>query len=91
MLISTRQVKSKRALRFSFYLALQPETRSSRSETFFKIGVLKSFAKFMGKQLCQRPQARNFIKKEALGQIFSFEFCENFKNTFFLDFLEHLR
>ena len=30
----------------------------------------------------------NFIKKEALAQVFSCEFCEIFKNTFFT---EHLR
>ena len=30
----------------------------------------------------------NFIKKESLAQVFSCEFCEIFKNTFFT---EHLR
>ena len=35
-----------------------------------------------------KPQACNFIKKEAPTQVFSFEFCEIFKNTFFT---EHLR
>ena len=30
----------------------------------------------------------NFIKKEALAQVFFYEFCEIFKNTFFI---EHLR
>ena len=29
-----------------------------------------------------RPQACNFIKKEALAQVFSCEFCGIFKNTF---------
>ena len=29
-----------------------------------------------------------FVKKETLVQVFSWEFCENFKNTFFT---EHLR
>ena len=33
-------------------------------------------------------QARNFIKKESLAQVFSCEFCEISKNTFFT---EHLR
>ena len=32
--------------------------------------------------------ACNFINKDALAQVFSFEFCEIFKNTFFI---EHLR
>ena len=35
-----------------------------------------------------RSEACNFIKKEALAQVFSCEFCEIFKNTFFT---EHLR
>ena len=29
--------------------------------------------------------ACNFIKKEALAQVFSCEFCEIFKNTFFTE------
>ena len=33
-------------------------------------------------------QACNFIKKETLAQVFSYEFCEISKNTFFT---EHLR
>ena len=32
--------------------------------------------------------AYNFIKKETLAQVFSYEFCEISKNTFFT---EHLR
>ena len=33
------------------------------------------------------PKACNFIKKEALAQVFSREFCEISKNTFFKDHL----
>ena len=36
----------------------------------------------------KRPEACNFIKKETLAQVFSCEFCEISKNTFFT---EHLR
>ena len=32
-------------------MVLQPATRSSRSQVFFKIGALKRFAKFIGKHL----------------------------------------
>ena len=32
-------------------------------------------------------KACNFIKKETLAQVFSCEFCENFKNTFFTEHL----
>ena len=57
-------------------------------------GVLRKFAKFTGKHLCQSlffsctPQAFNFIKKDTLAQEFSCEFCGISKNTFFT---EHLR
>ena len=54
--------------------------RSSLSEGFCKKGVLKNFAKFTGKHLCQ--EACNFIKKETLAQLFSCEFCEISKKTF---------
>ena len=49
-------------------------SRSSGLRVFFKKRALKSFAKFTEK---------NFIKKEALAQVFSYEFCEIFKNTYF--------
>ena len=55
--------------------------RSSRPEEFCKKDVLRNFAKFTGKRLCQnlffnKLAAYNFIKKEALAQVFSCEFCE---------------
>ena len=59
-----------------------------------KIGVLKNFAKFPGKYLCQnflfKLQATGQKKKEkeTLAQVFSCEFCEISKKTFFT---EHLR
>ena len=100
--------------------------RSSHQRCSVKIGVLKNFAKFIGKHLykslffnkvsrpgsevvvqrcsvkkgvlgnftfsqentCPRvsiliSRASNFIKKETLAQVFSCEFCEISKNTFF--------
>ena len=52
-----------------------------------------NFAKFTGKHLCQsiflkKAQACNFIKKETLAQVFSCEFWNISKNTFFT---EHIR
>ena len=44
-------------------------------------GAVGNFTKFTGKHLCQSPC--NFIKKETLTQVFSCEFCELSKNTFF--------
>ena len=62
---------------------------------FCKICVLKNFVKFTGKQLCQsllfnkvaglRPVT---LLKKRLWQMFSCEFREIFRNTFFI---EHLR
>ena len=56
-----------------------------------KKGVLRNFAKFTRKHLCQRlffnKVAGNFIKKESLAQVFSCEFCEISKNRFFTEHL----
>ena len=49
--------------------------RSSRQELFCKKGILRNFAKFTGKRLCQSL----FFKKETLAQMFSCEFYEIFK------------
>ena len=69
--------------------------RSTRPEVFCKKGVLKNFTqKFTGKYLCQslffnsyRPQTCNLIEKKTLAQVFSCEFCEISKNTFFIEHL----
>ena len=57
-------------------------------------GVPRNFAKFTEKHLCQSlffnkvaGGACNFIKKETLAQVFSCEFCEISKNTFFTEHL----
>ena len=57
--------------------------------------VLRNFAKFIGKHLCQSlyfnkvaaffNKACNFIKIETLTQVFSYEFCEIFKNTVIME------
>ena len=68
--------------------------RSSRHEVFCRKGVIRSFAKFTGKT-CTRVSfliklqawACNFIKKETPAQVFSCEFCEITKNTFFTEHL----
>ena len=67
--------------------------RSSRPEEFCKKGVLRNFAKFIGKHLFQslffnkvaglKSEACNFIKKETLAKMFSCEFCEISKKNFF--------
>ena len=57
--------------------------RSSRPGVFCKRGILKNFAKFTGKRLCQRLKK----KKESLAQVFSFDFCEISENTIFSEHL----
>ena len=71
--------------------------RSSFPEMVCKKVVLKNFAKFTGKHLCQsllfnevaglRPEAGNFIKKETLVHVFPCEFWLIFKNIFFIEHL----
>ena len=72
--------------------------RSSRLDVFCKKGVLVNFAKLTGIHLCQglffnkvaglRPEACNFIKKKTLTQMYSCEFCEIYKNTFFTEHVQ---
>ena len=53
-------------------------------------GVLRNFAKFLGKHLCQSfffEKVAGLRKKETLTRVFSCEFCEIFKNTFFTEHL----
>ena len=64
--------------------------RSSRLEVFSKKEILRNFTKFTRKHLCQNvffnkvveTEARNFILKRTLTQVFSCEFCEISLNTF---------
>ena len=65
--------------------------RTSRSQIFFKIAVLKNFAIF-SRKTCVAEYLFNkvagmkvciFIKKETPAQLFSCEYCEIFKNNFF--------
>ena len=62
------------------------KVRSSRLEVFCRKDLLRNFTKFTGKHLCQ--SACNFIEKETLAQVFSCEFWEISKNSFFT---EHFR
>ena len=64
--------------------------RSSHQRCSVIKGVLRNFAKFIGKHLCQSLffnkvadlEPCNFIKKETLAQVFSCAYCEISKNTF---------
>ena len=67
-------------------------SRSNHRRCSVKTGVLRNFAKFTGKHLFQSPffnkvaaSACNFIKKETLEQVFSYEFCEKKHYFFYLE------
>ena len=64
--------------------------RSNHRKYSVKKGVLRNFVKFTGKHFYQslffnKVKACNFMKKENLAQVFSCEFCEISKNTFFTE------
>ena len=71
---------------------MHPNLRSSHPKVFYEKGVLKISQYSEGNTcatislLIQLKVSGNFIKKEALAQVFSYEFCEIFKNTFFIDY-----
>ena len=65
-------------------------SRSSHRSCSVRKGVVRNFAKFTGKHLCQSLffNKISFIKKGTLTQVCFCEFCEISKNTLFTD---HLR
>ena len=75
--------------------------RSSHSQIFFKIGILKNFSNFTGKHLCRsffltKLQTWGFqlYQKETPTQVFSCKIYKIFKNTssgcFYLHFLIYI-
>ena len=85
----------KRATWFSKYFIKQVETnqsfRSNLSQTFFKIGVLKTFAMFTGKHVCWNLflikcyclNDYNFIKKKLQHRCFPVNIAKLFRAAFF--------
>ena len=65
--------------------------KSSHSHMFFRIGVLKNFAKFKGKQLSwslfliklQASRLATLLKKELRLRCFPFKYYEIFRNSCF--------
>ena len=91
-LLVTGIIFSLAQLIFHDFLDFMTYSRSSHPEVFCKKGILKKFRKIHRKipvpEFLFRPQVCIFIKKETLAQVFSYEFCKIFKNTFFT---EHFR
>ena len=67
--------------------ALFVRYRKSCREIFCKNDVLENFVKLNGKHLCQILS----LKKKTPTQVFFCEFCEIFKNIFFIEHLWNLR
>ena len=68
--------------------SMPPNTKSNCPDVFCEEGVLINFAKFTGKNLCEglffnKAALEALTKKETLAQVFSCEFCEISKSTFF--------
>ena len=61
--------------------------RSGHWRCSVKKRVLKNFAKFTGKHLCQSLFSNN-VSSQSLALVFSCEFCEISKNTFFTEHLQ---
>ena len=57
-------------------------SRSSHPEAFCKKCVLRIFAKFTGKHLCQSLFFNKVADQKTKAQVFSCEFCEISQNTF---------
>ena len=82
-------VKLKLLINFNFSQFHERIFRSSRTQMFFKTGVLKRFANFAGKHLCwslflKRLQAvgLQLHEKKTPAEVFSCAVCEIFNNTF---------
>ena len=67
------------------YISFTGSTRNGQRRCSVRKSVLRNFAKFTEKHLCQilGPEACNVIKKEILARVFSCKFYEIPKITFF--------
>ena len=71
------------------YVCCYSRFRRSRSQMFFKIGGLKNFTTSTGKYLCWslfliKLEASAPLLKRTPTQVFSCEYCQRFKNRFFI-------
>ena len=81
----------------SLFCGKKKDYKNSHRRCSVRKLVPRNFTKFTWKHLCQslflikfQPSTCNFIKKEIVALIFSCEFCEIFKNTFFTEHLWEL-
>ena len=83
------QFKERKITSTKFYSILL--NRSSRLEVFCKKGVLKNFAKFTGKHLCQslffNKRPATLLKKRLWHRCFPVNFAKFFRTHFFIEHL----
>ena len=65
----------------------QEINRSSRPEVFYKKGVLRNFAKFTGKHLCQSLRPATLLKKRLWHRCFPVNFVKFLRTPFFTEHL----
>ena len=88
MHVTTKMLKYEDEVFLTKTVPVQKQSTSSRPEVFCKKGVLRNFAKFTGRHLCQGlffnkvAGPCNFFRKETLAQVFFCEFCKISNNTF---------
>ena len=81
---------------FIYVKSFSSNIRSSHQRWSIKKGATKNFAKYTCKKMCrslfliklQASGLQPYLEREPVAQVFSFEFCEIFKNTYFT---KHLR
>ena len=71
-----------------FFLIMSTTSRSSHRRCSMKKSVLRNFAKFTGKHLCQSLFLNKVAGlKETVAHVLSCEFCKISKNTFFEEYV----
>ena len=72
----------------------QTNNRSSHSQIFFKVNVLKNFANFTGKHLCWSLffflTTCNFIKDRLQHRCFPVKFLKFLRTPFYIEHLQRL-
>ena len=81
-IILCKKYDFREVLSFSNKIISEENSQNSQENTCARVSFLIKF---------QQPKACNFFKKEALAQVFSFEFCKISKNNFSTEHLQMKR
>ena len=80
-------ILNRRCHLFDIIMEVNWKTKSSRTEFFFKNVVLKNFAKFTGKHLCQSLRPATLLKKRLWYRCFPVSFTKFLRTPFFTEHL----